>query len=80
MKEGSDTKDTISLREKVLLLIGCAVTVVWAISTLVQVALPTHPVPQEVHLVMLAVAGGFFGGAALESRRTGSNGNGNGKR
>lgn len=68
------------LREGVLLALGCFITVVWATATLVQVVFPTHLVPTEVHLVMLTVAGSFFGGAALESRKKAKNGqNGGGE-
>lgn len=61
------------LRERVLLAIGCVITVVWAIATLVQVAYPSHVVSGQVHLVMLTVAAGFFGGAAIQARKN-SNG------
>lgn len=71
-------RDPHAVREVVLLVLGCFITLVWAIATLVQVVYPDHPVPSEVHLVMLTVAGAFFGGAAIAGRK--ANGNGNGKK
>jgi len=56
-------------RELVLLAIGVAVTLVWSTAVLVQVALPNHQVPTEVHGVMLVIAGGFFSGAAIAGRK-----------
>lgn len=60
-----------------MLLVGCTVTGVWAVAVLVQVFSPAHVVPTEVHAIMLTVAAGFFGGAALAAKRNG-NGKGNG--
>jgi hypothetical protein len=59
-------------REKVLLGIGCAVTAVWAVAVLVQVIFPSHVVPYEVHGIMLVIASGFFGSAAVAGRRSGT--------
>lgn len=56
-------------RELVLLTIGVFVTLVWGTAVLVQVVLPSHPVPTEVHGVMLVIMGGFFGGAAIAGRK-----------
>lgn len=70
-------KQDEALRERILLAIGCTVTIVWAVATLVQVVFPDRPVSGEVHLVMMTVAGFFFGGAALEARKK-QNGDGNG--
>lgn len=55
--------------ERVFLAIAIVVTVVWAMATLVQVAYPAHPVPQYANLVMMIVAGSFFGGAVVVGRR-----------
>ena len=55
--------------ERVFLGIALTVTLVWAISNLIAVAVPDHPVPQYVNYVMVIVAGAFYGGAVLENRR-----------
>ena len=62
------------LAERVLLAIGCAVTAVWVIAVLVQVVLPSHVVPQEVHGIMFVIASSLFGSAAWASRKSGRNG------
>lgn len=66
------------LRERVLLTIGCVVTAVWVIAVLVQVAFPTHVVPQEVHGIMFVIASSLFGSAAIAARKSEKNGNGSG--
>jgi hypothetical protein len=79
-KEGPDNGRGPVLREAVLLVIGCVVTLVWAIATIAQVIFPERQVSGEVHLIMLAVAGSFFGSAALSSRKTnGKNGKDGGR-
>lgn len=65
-----------SVRERVLLGIGCTVTAVWVIAVLVQVIFPTHVVPQAVHGIMFVIASSFFGSAAWAARRNEKNGNG----
>lgn len=67
-----------SAYERVFLGIAITVTVVWAIATLVQVVSPTHQVPTYANLVMMTVAGSFFGGAVIAGRKRNGNGNGNG--
>jgi predicted permease len=67
--------DRNAVREAVLLVIGCIVTLVWATATIVSVAFPDRPVQTEVHLIMLAFATSAFGGAAIAGRKA----NGNGK-
>ncbi len=69
--ESEDRSRGSLARERVLLSIGCVVTAVWAIGSLVQFAYPTHVVPWQVHLVMFSVASFFFGKAAFESYRGG---------
>ena len=55
--------------ERVLLGIGCAVTVVWVFAVIVQVIFPSHVVPTEVHGIMFVIASGFFGSAAWQARK-----------
>jgi len=61
-------------KERVLLGVGCVVTFVWTVAVLVQVAFPSRPVPVGVHGIMFVIASGFFGGAAIQARRTEKNG------
>lgn len=63
-----------SWRERVLLGIGCVVTAVWVIAVLVQVAFPSHQVPQEVHGIMFVIASSLFGSAAWAARKAEKNG------
>lgn len=55
-------------RERVLLIIACAITLVWCCAVIVQVVAPNHPVPLEVHGIMATVAASFFGGSWLAGR------------
>lgn len=55
--------------ERTFLGIAILVACVWAIANLVQIALPDHAVPQSVNVVMMAVAGAFFGGAVVSGRK-----------
>lgn len=55
--------------ELVLLGMGLFITLIWGVGVTVQVILPKHVVPTEVHAVMLVVAGAFFGGGAIAGRR-----------
>lgn len=66
MKNG-DSRGPI--RERVLLGIGCVVTAVWVVAVLVQVAIPSHVVPTEVHGIMFVIASSLFGSAALSARK-----------
>lgn len=61
-------------REVVLLSIGVAVAAVWVLAVSVEVVLPTHVVPKEVHAIMFLVATFFFGGAAREAWKSGKEG------
>lgn len=54
--------------ERVFLGIAVTVTIVWAIATAVQIITPSRPVPEYANLVMMTVAGSFFGGAVITSR------------
>jgi hypothetical protein len=58
--------------ERVFLGIAITVTVVWAVATLVQVIDPKHQVPTYANLVMMTVAGSFFGGAVWAGRKNGT--------
>lgn len=60
-------------RERVLLGIGCVVTAVWVIAVLVQVAIPSHVVPTEVHGIMFVIASSLFGSAAWAARKSEKN-------
>lgn len=71
-----DRRDPNDLREAVLLVLGCGVFLVWAVTQLASVFL-NRPVDVAVHGIMLAVVTGLLGGAYGVGRR--SNGNGNGK-
>lgn len=73
---GKEGRDQSAVREGVLLVLGCVVTLVWAIATLVPLVFPDRQVDAQVHLVMLTVAAALFGGAAVANRK--SNGSGNG--
>lgn len=63
--------------DTVLLFIACTTTILWVITIVVQMIFPGHPAPDSVNTVMIIVAGGFFGGAAV-SNLTKNNGKGNG--
>lgn len=80
MRKGD--RDRNSLREAVLLVLGCFVTLVWSIAVLVPLVFPDRKVDPQVHLVMLTVAAALFGGAAVANRKQNGNGtekgNGNG--
>jgi MFS-type transporter involved in bile tolerance (Atg22 family) len=64
-----DFLDTKSAYERVFLGIAITVTIVWSVATLVQIAFPTRVVPEYANFIMMTVAGGFFGGAVLSSKR-----------
>ena len=65
--------------ERVYLGIAVVVTGVWTVATLAQVVDPRRVVPTYVNLVMLSVAGAFFGASIVATRRSErKNGNGNG--
>ena len=66
-------RDPPDLREAVLLLLGCGVFVVWAVTQLVSVFFQ-RTVDPAVHGIMLAVVTGLFGGAYLVGRKNGKNG------
>ena len=78
MRKAGRDLDRHGLREAVLLVIGCLITLVWATATIVQVVFPDRPVSTEVHLIMLAFATSAFGGAAIAGRKSAQNGNGTG--
>lgn len=67
--------DPNDLREAVLLVLGCGVFLVWAVTQLAAVFF-NREVDAAVHGIMLAVVTGLFGGAYLAGRK---NGNGNSK-
>lgn len=71
-------RDRHAVREAVLLVIGCVITLVWATTTIVSTVFPDRPVQTEVHLIMLAFATASFSGAAIAGRKSNGNGNGNG--
>lgn len=54
--------------ERVFLGIAISVTALWVIATVVQLIAPSRTVPEYVNVVMMTVAGSFFGGAVLTSR------------
>jgi len=61
----------------VFLGIAVTVTLVWAVATVVQIVSPDHVVPEYANLVMMTVAGSFFGGAVISARaKKKSNGDG----
>lgn len=62
-----------SARERILLAIGCVVTLVWVVAVLVQVVLPSHVVPAEVHGIMFIIASSLFGSAAWAARKSEKN-------
>lgn len=62
------------VREAVLLVLGCFVTLVWSIAVLVPLLFPDRKVDPQVHLVMLTVAAALFGGAAVANRKANGNG------
>lgn len=66
------------MRERILLTIGCVVTGVWVVAVLVQVAVPSHVVPPEVHGIMFVIASSLFGSAAWAARRSEKNGSADG--
>lgn len=68
------SRDRHAVREAVLLVIGCVITLVWAATTIVSSVFPDRPVQTEVHLIMLAFATSAFGGAALAGRKANGNG------
>jgi hypothetical protein len=55
--------------ERTLLGIAVTITAVWALATIVQVFIPSRVVPSYANLLMMTVAGAFFGGAMLASKR-----------
>lgn len=59
----------VTAYEKVFLGIAITVTIVWAIATVVQVVDPSRDVPEYANLVMMTVAGSFFGGAVVTARK-----------
>jgi hypothetical protein len=61
--------ETREAREKILLVLGCAITSVWVFAVTVQVIFPTHVVPTEVHGVMLVLTPILFGSAAWQSHK-----------
>jgi uncharacterized membrane-anchored protein len=63
-----------SASERVLLVIACVITTVWAVATIIQVAFPTRVVPEYANLAMMVVAGSFFTGSVVTSRRANKNG------
>jgi hypothetical protein len=66
--------EQLDRRERILLAIGCGVMLVWGIAVLVQVAAPSHPVPDSVSIVTPIVATGLFGSAWLTNRTNRKNG------
>ena len=66
-------RDPNELREAVLLVLGCGVFLVWAITQLGAVFF-NRSVDPAVHGIMLAVVTGLFGGAYLVGRKNGKNG------
>lgn len=64
--------DPHELREAVLLILGCGVFLVWAVTTMVSV-FGNRPIDPGIHGIMGIVATGLFGGAYLAGRK------GNGK-
>lgn len=67
-------RDVNAVREAVLLVIGCVITLVWATVTIVSTVFPDRPVQTEVHLIMLAFATASFGTAAIAGRKANGNG------
>lgn len=76
MAEGSSF--ALTPYERVFLGIAIIVTLIWAVATVVQIAYPNRVVPEYANLVMMTVAGSFFGGAVLTSRANRRAGDSNG--
>lgn len=55
--------------DRVLLFIACTVTVLWAITIVVQTIFPKHPTPDSVNQIMVIVATAFFGGSIISNIR-----------
>lgn len=72
-------RDRNAVREAVLLIIGCVITLVWATTTIVSTVFPDRPVQTEVHLIMLAFATASFSGAAIAGRKSSNGSNGGSK-
>jgi hypothetical protein len=64
-----DRREAHEIREAVLLILGCGVFIVWAITQLASVFF-ARPVDPAVHMIMAAVVTGLFGGAYLSGRKT----------
>jgi hypothetical protein len=62
--------------ERVLLFIACTVTALWALTVVVQIIFPNHPIPAAVNNIMMIVATSFFAGSLASNVRS-KNGNGN---
>jgi hypothetical protein len=67
------SRDPKDIREAVLLMLGCGVFLVWAVTQLASVFFD-QPVDPAVHGIMLAVVTGLFGGAYLVGRKNGGGG------
>lgn len=63
--------DSHITEEAVLLALGCFVLVSWVLLVAVGVAFPKHALPNAVHGIVLVVATGLFGRAALASKKNG---------
>lgn len=58
-----------SAYERTFLGIAILVAVLWAAATAIQVAFPSHVVPESLNIIMGTVATAFFGGALVSSSR-----------
>ncbi len=56
-------------RENVLLGLGAAIIGVWVIGVMVQIAVPSHPLPPAVHGIVGVLVPILFGGAWLQARK-----------
>lgn len=75
MRKAGRDRDRHAVREAVLLALGCFIALVWAVALLIPLVFPDRQrVDGTVHLVMLAVVTGLFGGAAVAGRKADRNG------
>lgn len=65
-----DRRDPNQIREAVLLILGCGVFLVWAVTQLAAVFF-ARAVDPAVHGIMLVVVSALFGGAYLAGRKNG---------
>lgn len=70
-----ERRDPNAVRETVLLLLACFISLVWATGFLVSVFF-NRDMDAAVHGIMLALVTALFGGAAIAGRKNGNGRNG----